>query len=119
MVNSVWVCVCVQDFLVTQLIDKDLFDMWKVVNPMGLLVEELGRRGASLPEPRLLQSSGASTVLPLYFVGLYWYATDTGLELERRGNRTRSEQHLKSLSQDTFIIKIIFKSFREGMISCW
>ncbi|XP_058268819.1 39S ribosomal protein L44, mitochondrial [Hemibagrus wyckioides] len=61
----------IRDFLVTQLIDKDLFDMWKVVNPMGLLVEELSRRGASPPEPRLLQSSGASTVLPLYFVGLY------------------------------------------------
>ncbi|XP_060744680.1 39S ribosomal protein L44, mitochondrial [Tachysurus vachellii] len=61
----------IRDFLVTQLIGKDLFDMWKVSNPMGLLVDELSRRGASLPEPRLLQSSGASTVLPLYFVGLY------------------------------------------------
>ncbi|XP_017347125.1 39S ribosomal protein L44, mitochondrial [Ictalurus punctatus] len=61
----------IRDFLVTQLIGKDLFDMWKVVNPMGILVEELSRRGASLPEPRLIQSSGASTVLPLYFVGLY------------------------------------------------
>ncbi|MCJ8739762.1 hypothetical protein PDJAM_G00050850 [Pangasius djambal] len=61
----------IRDFLVTQLIGKDLFDVWKVVNPMGILVQELSRRGASLPEPRLLQSSGASTVLPLYFVGLY------------------------------------------------
>ncbi|XP_066536786.1 39S ribosomal protein L44, mitochondrial [Hoplias malabaricus] len=61
----------VRDFLVTQLIGKDLFDMWKVVNPMGLLVEELNRRGVALPEPRLIQSAGASTVLPLYFVGLY------------------------------------------------
>ncbi|TSX85961.1 39S ribosomal protein L44, mitochondrial [Bagarius yarrelli] len=61
----------IRDFLVTQLIGKDLFDMWKVVNPMGVLVEELRRRGASPPEPRLLQSSGASTVLPLHFVGLY------------------------------------------------
>ncbi|KAI4880371.1 hypothetical protein NFI96_025386, partial [Prochilodus magdalenae] len=61
----------VRDFLVTQLIGKDLFDMWKVVNPMGLLVEELTRRGVALPEPRLIQSAGASTVLPLYFVGLY------------------------------------------------
>lgn len=66
---------CVQDFLVTQLIGKDLFDMWKVVNPMGVLVEELSRRGVSLPEPRLIQSSGASTALPLYFIGLYWYVS--------------------------------------------
>uniref|UniRef100_A0A3Q3W5R2 Large ribosomal subunit protein mL44 n=1 Tax=Mola mola TaxID=94237 RepID=A0A3Q3W5R2_MOLML len=60
-----------RDFLVTQLIGKDLFDMWTVVNPMGLLVEELSKRNIPLPEPRLTRSGGASTVLPLYFVGLY------------------------------------------------
>lgn len=60
-----------RDFLVTQLIGRDLFDMWTVVNPMGLLVEELSRRNVPLPEPRLIRAAGASTVLPLYFVGLY------------------------------------------------
>lgn len=60
-----------RDFLVTQLIGKDLFDMWTVVNPMGLLEEELTKRNVPLPEPRLIRSAGASTVLPLYFVGLY------------------------------------------------
>ncbi|KAM6933545.1 large ribosomal subunit protein mL44 [Xenentodon cancila] len=60
-----------RDFLLTQLIGKDLFDMWTVVNPMGLLVEELTKRNVSLPEPRLIRAAGASTVLPLYFVGLY------------------------------------------------
>ncbi|XP_016397265.1 39S ribosomal protein L44, mitochondrial-like [Sinocyclocheilus rhinocerous] len=61
----------IRDFLVTQLIGKDLFDMWKVVDPMGLLVKELTCKGIALPEPRLIRSAGASTVLPLYFVGLY------------------------------------------------
>ncbi|XP_036393220.1 39S ribosomal protein L44, mitochondrial [Megalops cyprinoides] len=60
-----------RDFLVPQLIGKDLFEMWEVLNPMGLLVEELSRRKQALPEPRLTRSAGASTVLPLYFVGLY------------------------------------------------
>ncbi|XP_034556466.1 39S ribosomal protein L44, mitochondrial [Notolabrus celidotus] len=60
-----------RDFLTTQLIGKDLFDMWTVVNPMGQLVEELAKRSIPLPEPRLIRSAGASTVLPLYFVGLY------------------------------------------------
>ncbi|XP_068601658.1 large ribosomal subunit protein mL44 [Brachionichthys hirsutus] len=60
-----------RDFLVPHLIGKDLFDMWSVVNPMGLLVEELTKRNIPLPEPRLIRSAGASTVLPLYFVGLY------------------------------------------------
>ncbi|XP_012714879.2 39S ribosomal protein L44, mitochondrial [Fundulus heteroclitus] len=60
-----------RDFLSTQLIGKDLFDMWPVVDPMGLLVEELTKRSLPPPEPRLIRSAGASTVLPLYFVGLY------------------------------------------------
>ncbi|KAJ8397284.1 hypothetical protein AAFF_G00441180 [Aldrovandia affinis] len=60
-----------RDFLVTQLLGKDLFEVWPVVNPMGLLVEELSQRKQPLPEPRLTRSAGASTVLPLYFVGLY------------------------------------------------
>ncbi|KAK6296818.1 39S ribosomal protein L44, mitochondrial-like [Coregonus clupeaformis] len=60
-----------RDFLVTQLVGKDLFEMWSVVNPMGLLVEELSKRNVALPEPRLTRSAGAGTVLPLYFVGLY------------------------------------------------
>ncbi|XP_008306633.1 large ribosomal subunit protein mL44 [Cynoglossus semilaevis] len=60
-----------RDFLATQLIGKDLFDMWTVVNPMGLLVEELTNRNVPLPEPRLIRSAGASTALPLFFVGLY------------------------------------------------
>ncbi|XP_020373894.1 39S ribosomal protein L44, mitochondrial [Rhincodon typus] len=61
----------VRDFLITQLIGKDLFEMWPVINPMGLLVEELKNRKMFLPESRLTRQSGASTVLPVYFVGLY------------------------------------------------
>lgn len=40
---------------------------------MGLLLEELSKRNVALPEPRLTRSAG--TVLPLYFVGLYRYAS--------------------------------------------
>ncbi|XP_009467661.1 PREDICTED: 39S ribosomal protein L44, mitochondrial [Nipponia nippon] len=61
----------VRDFFIPQLIGKDLFEIWKVVNPMGLLVEELTKRNISPPEPRITRQLGVSTVLPLYFVGLY------------------------------------------------
>ncbi|KAM9801121.1 large ribosomal subunit protein mL44 [Neosynchiropus ocellatus] len=60
-----------RDFLISQLIGKDLFDIWTVKNPMGLLVAELTQRNVPPPEPRLIRSAGSSTVLPLYFVGLY------------------------------------------------
>ncbi|NWX11896.1 RM44 protein, partial [Aegotheles bennettii] len=61
----------VRDFFIPQLIGKDLFEIWEVVNPMGLLVEELTKRNIPLPEPRITRQLGVSTVLPLYFVGLY------------------------------------------------
>ncbi|NXT26946.1 RM44 protein, partial [Syrrhaptes paradoxus] len=61
----------VRDFFIPQLIGKDLFEIWEVVNPMGLLVEELTKRNISAPEPRITRQLGVSTVLPLYFVGLY------------------------------------------------
>ncbi|NXG11298.1 RM44 protein, partial [Sakesphorus luctuosus] len=63
--------VFVRDFLIPQLIGKDLFEIWEVVNPMGLLVEELTKRNISAPEPRITRQLGVSTVLPVYFVGLY------------------------------------------------
>ncbi|NXG68210.1 RM44 protein, partial [Baryphthengus martii] len=61
----------VRDFFIPELIGKDLFEIWQVVNPMGLLVEELAKRNISPPEPRITRQLGVSTVLPLYFVGLY------------------------------------------------
>ncbi|NXI41740.1 RM44 protein, partial [Galbula dea] len=61
----------VRDFFIPELIGKDLFEIWEVVNPMGLLVEELTKRNISAPEPRITRQLGVSTVLPLYFVGLY------------------------------------------------
>ncbi|MEE6500741.1 hypothetical protein FKM82_003907 [Ascaphus truei] len=61
----------IRDFLIPQLVGKDLFDVWSVADPMSMLVEELSKRNVALPEPRLTRHSGASTVLPVYFVGLY------------------------------------------------
>ncbi|KAG8135979.1 hypothetical protein E2320_008966, partial [Naja naja] len=52
-----------------RLIGKELFEMWNVVNPMGLLLEELVKRNITAPEPRLTRQSGATTALPLFFVG--------------------------------------------------
>lgn len=61
----------IRDFLITQMTGKELFEMWTVVNPMGLLVEELKKRNIPAPESRLTRESGSTTALPLYFVGLY------------------------------------------------
>ncbi|XP_013909222.1 PREDICTED: 39S ribosomal protein L44, mitochondrial [Thamnophis sirtalis] len=69
--NSQRTEIFVRDFFIPQLIGKELFEMWNVVNPMGLLLEELAKRDITAPEPRLTRQSGATTALPLFFVGLY------------------------------------------------
>ncbi|GAB5576042.1 39S ribosomal protein L44 [Prionailurus iriomotensis] len=61
-----------EDFLITQMTGKELFEIWKIINPMGLLVEELKKRNISAPESRLTRQSGSTTALPVFFVGLYW-----------------------------------------------
>ena len=42
----------IQDFILTQLIGKDINDMWEIVNPMGVLTDILTRQDRSLPESR-------------------------------------------------------------------
>lgn len=42
----------VRDFILTQLIGKDIFDMWSISNAMGLLIDTLRNQGHSDPEPR-------------------------------------------------------------------
>ncbi|XP_022085881.1 39S ribosomal protein L44, mitochondrial-like [Acanthaster planci] len=61
----------VRDFLLSQLVDKDINELWPITNPMGLLVELLEREGRAPPEVRLLRQVGTSTIMPLYMVGVY------------------------------------------------
>ncbi|XP_004762968.2 large ribosomal subunit protein mL44 [Mustela lutreola] len=61
----------IRDFLIPQMTGKELFEIWKIINPMGLLVEELKKRNISPPESRLTRQSGSTTALPVFFVGLY------------------------------------------------
>ena len=42
----------VQDFILPQLIGKDINEMWHLVNPMGLLAAMLKTQGRGEPESR-------------------------------------------------------------------
>ena len=61
----------VQDLLLAQLADKDLFEMWNLKNPMGLLASILKREGRGEPEVRLLRQAGPNTILAVFWVGIY------------------------------------------------
>uniref|UniRef100_A0A0B6ZRL0 Large ribosomal subunit protein mL44 n=1 Tax=Arion vulgaris TaxID=1028688 RepID=A0A0B6ZRL0_9EUPU len=61
----------VRDFVLTQLVGKDITEMWELINPMGLLTAVLAVSGRGAPESRLLWKSGVSTVMSLYWVGIY------------------------------------------------
>nr|XP_022344022.1 39S ribosomal protein L44, mitochondrial-like [Crassostrea virginica] len=61
----------VVDFLVPRLVGKDINEMWKLDNPMGLLTALLQSRGMASPESRLLWQTGCSSIMSLYHVGIY------------------------------------------------
>lgn len=62
----------INDFIVTQLIGKELDEIWVINNPMGLLVEELKKSGKTAsPTPRLIWSTGVNNPTAVYMVGIY------------------------------------------------
>ncbi|XP_076362788.1 mitochondrial ribosomal protein L44 [Tachypleus tridentatus] len=61
----------IQDFVITQLSDKYLFDLWDIPNPMAVLQNILEKEGKDPAEPRLLWQAGSNTILAFYYVGIY------------------------------------------------
>lgn len=61
----------IKDFLIVQLNDKDLFDLWEPKEPYNQLQKELEKRGILNVEPRLCNVAGKNTILAAYRVGLY------------------------------------------------
>lgn len=63
--------VFVRDFLLTQLNQKDLQEVWKIQEPMKLLTEICQHLQLGTPEPRLIGESARNTILSCYHVGFY------------------------------------------------
>ncbi|XP_048757948.2 39S ribosomal protein L44, mitochondrial-like [Ostrea edulis] len=63
--------VFVVDFLTPRLVGKDVNEMWKLDNPMGLLSAVLQSKGMSTPESRLLWQTGCTSIMSVYHVGIY------------------------------------------------
>jgi len=62
----------INDFVLTQLIGKDINEIWNIKNPMGLLTQEFEKQGNKSPViPRLLWSTGATHPAGAFIVGLY------------------------------------------------
>lgn len=62
----------ISDFVIAEMMDKDIVhDIWRPKNPMKVLVEELKTRKMPSPEIRLTRQSGITTVLPVYFIGIF------------------------------------------------
>ncbi|KAF8768302.1 39S ribosomal protein L44 like protein [Argiope bruennichi] len=59
------------DFICPQLIGKDVFEIWDLENPLGVLNGILQRHGLNECEPRLIFESGRNTIEAIYHVGLY------------------------------------------------
>nr|SVE77263.1 EOG090X0DYO [Daphnia lumholtzi]SVE77875.1 EOG090X0DYO [Daphnia lumholtzi]SVE78505.1 EOG090X0DYO [Daphnia lumholtzi] len=63
--------VFVQDLVVTQLYGQDVNELWNPVDPVGNLTAILKREGKAEPEFRLIRQSGSSSILAVYYVGVY------------------------------------------------
>ncbi|KRY40075.1 Uncharacterized protein T01_8642 [Trichinella spiralis] len=61
----------VQDFVLTQLINVDINELWYFKEPLKILTALLEKNDRGTPEPRILRSSGEFTVTPVYVVGIY------------------------------------------------
>jgi len=61
----------IQEIVITQLIGKDICEIWDVRNPMGALATILSNMDMAEPESRLLWQSGPSTLLASFTVGIY------------------------------------------------
>jgi len=62
----------INDFILTQLIGKDINEIWKITNPINLLVEELNKKGLkSQPKTRLLWSTGSMNPTAAFIAGIY------------------------------------------------
>ncbi|XP_044739014.1 39S ribosomal protein L44, mitochondrial [Chrysoperla carnea] len=61
----------VKDFILTQLNGKDVNDIWRVDDPMGILQKLLAEQNRGEPEPRLLNEAGKNTILACFEVGIY------------------------------------------------
>lgn len=69
--GEVRACEFIRDILLVQLNQKDVNDLWQVVDPMQLLLEICSEKKIGEPEPRLLGDAGVNTVLASYHVGIY------------------------------------------------
>lgn len=61
----------IHDFVCTTLSQLDWAEMWKVENPVQELEKLCASRNLASPEPRLIGSCGANTLLASYNVGIY------------------------------------------------
>lgn len=61
----------VDDFLIVQLIDKDLYEMWDPQDPYAHLEKLVHSKGLKDLEPRLCNQSAINTILANYQVGIY------------------------------------------------
>lgn len=61
------------DFILTEMSGKDINDFLtlKLSNPMGVLIDILKREARPEPESRLIRSTGSTTLMAAYVVGIY------------------------------------------------
>ncbi|XP_022195946.2 39S ribosomal protein L44, mitochondrial-like [Nilaparvata lugens] len=61
----------VRDFVMTQLVGKNINELWEINDPLRVLSSILQRDGKQPFEPRIVAEAGRNTILANYQIGLY------------------------------------------------
>jgi len=62
----------IRDFVITQIAEQNVNDLWSIENPIGVLYQILKNEGIKeTPEPRIIGEAAMNTLLACYRVGLY------------------------------------------------
>lgn len=61
----------IQDFVLSQMSDKEIFDIWEPKDPYEYLKKMLNEKGIKDVEPRICNESASNTILASFQVGIY------------------------------------------------
>lgn len=61
----------VRDFLIVNLAEKDLMEIYCPAEPIDIIDDILGNENREPVEPRIIGQSGAATIQSVYHIGLY------------------------------------------------
>ncbi|XP_075252951.1 large ribosomal subunit protein mL44-like [Convolutriloba macropyga] len=99
----------IHDFICTQLITKDLFQIWRPLNPETILNEILKSNNAGPIECRLIYEASTQSVLPVFTVGVF---SNKQILAAGSGNSIVEAQKDAYLNSIKFVLNLNWETYK-------